>query len=53
MNFFKSFNVIVKRIGTIKKVSDTLVLVVKHMEDFVPKFAEIWKDDFKAVENEK
>ncbi len=53
MKFLKIFGTVIKHIGTVKKVSDTLVLLIEHMEDIVPKIRDIWSDDFLNLENSK
>ncbi len=45
MRFLETFNKIIKHIGTVKKASDTLVLVVNHLEEFMPKLRAIWSND--------
>ncbi|MBS9768405.1 MAG: hypothetical protein KGV44_12835 [Flavobacteriaceae bacterium] len=49
MKFLESFNKIIKHIGTVKKVSDTLVLVVRHLEEITPKLRDIWFNDKSKV----
>ncbi len=50
MKILTLFTKAVKHIGTIRKVSDTLLLLINHLEEVVPKLRDIWADDLKKLE---
>ncbi len=43
----KIFSVALKHLGTIRKVSDTLSILVEHSEQVVPKVKAIWTNEQK------
>ncbi len=45
MNLFKIFSVGFKHLSTIRKVSNTLSILVEHSEQIFPKLKEVWSDE--------
>ncbi len=54
MKLFQILSLAFKHFGTIKKVSDTLSILVSYSEQIVPKVQNVWADEIaKSKEVEK